>query len=204
MNHQHHTIYNASNYSSYMSAQNRYNFVTGKGFDIFSKLFCNNSIYIMQVYGRCSVGMARAWRRGRTTPISKCLNYYKKTDKYFFIIPFASSMPWSKLLLKILSSMPDYPKGRATPIFYLEKYYKRTDEYFSMIPLALSWLWSKISLKILSSMGSHLKERGRTTPNGRFPDMILMRNMAVAHISLKSQSRKTVKYFLHRLFLHPK
>ena len=37
-----HTIYNASNYSSYMSAQNRYIFVTGKRFDNFK--FCAQNV----------------------------------------------------------------------------------------------------------------------------------------------------------------
>ena len=93
-------------------------------------------------------------------------NYYKETDEYFFMIPFALSRLWSKVFLKILSSIPDHPKGRgrATPILYLENYYKKKDEYFSMIPLASNRLWSNIFLKILSGMVSHLKGRGRTTP----------------------------------------
>ena len=93
-------------------------------------------------------------------------NYFKKTDEYFSMIPFASSRLWSKIFLKILSSMPDHPKGRgrATPIFYLENYYKKTDEYFSMIPFPSRRLWFKIFKKKLSSMVSHLKRRGRTTP----------------------------------------
>ena len=44
---------------------------------------------------------------------------YKKTDENFCMIPFESSRQWSKLILGILSSMPERPKGRdrATPIF---------------------------------------------------------------------------------------
>ena len=62
-------------------------------------------------------------------------NYYKKTDEHFSMIP-ASSRLWSKIFLKILSSMLDHPKGRgrATPIFYLENYYKKTNKNFVMIP----------------------------------------------------------------------
>ena len=46
-------------------------------------------------------------------------NYYRRTVEYFFMIPFASSWLWSKIILEILSSMPDCPKGRskATPLF---------------------------------------------------------------------------------------
>ena len=105
--------------------------------------------------------------RGSTMPILKCLSYNKKTDQYFFIIPFASSRLWSKILLKILSSMPEYTKGlgRATPIFNLEKYYKKTDEYFFIIPFALSSMWSKIFLKILTNMVYHLMGCGRKRLN---------------------------------------
>ena len=90
----------------------------------------------------------------------------QKTDEYFSMITFASSKRWSKIFLRILSSMPDHPKGRgrATPIFYLENYYKKTSEYFSMTFLTSSRLWSKIFLEILSRMVDHLKGRGRTTP----------------------------------------
>ena len=61
--------------------------------------------------------------RGRDTPILKSIDYledyYKKTVEYLYMIPFASSRQWSKLILEILSSILDHPKGRgrATPIF---------------------------------------------------------------------------------------
>ena len=58
------------------------------------------------------VGITRPDGRGRIKPILKCLNYYKKTDEYVFKIPFATSRLWSKILLKILWNMPDYPQGR--------------------------------------------------------------------------------------------
>ena len=45
--------------------------------------------------------------------------HYRKTLQYFCIILFASSRQWSKLIFKILPSMPDHPKGRGgtTPFF---------------------------------------------------------------------------------------
>ena len=116
---------------------------------------------------KCMVDVRSASREAWKDHAHFKMPAYKKTDEYFFKIPFASSRLWSKILLKIFSSIPpDHPKGRsrATPIFYIENYYKKTEEDFSTIPFASSRLWSKIFLEILLSMVSHLKGRGSSTP----------------------------------------
>ena len=92
--------------------------------------FCNNSIYIKRVC-KCMVDV-RSASRGASQDHAHFLfifdleNYYMKTDEYFSMIPFASSRLWSKILLKILSSMPDHPKrrGRITPIILFRKLLK--------------------------------------------------------------------------------
>ena len=94
------------------------------------------------------------------------------------MIPFASTSQWSKLIFKILPSMPDHPKGRggAHALFSLQTYYTKTGAYFCLIPFASTRQWSKLILKMLPSMPDH------------------------ALFSLKKHYRKTLQYFCIIIF----
>ena len=91
------------------------------------KYFCMNPFKLNSKWSKLifkifSIMPETSKGRGRATPLFRHLileNYYRRTVKYFCMNPFKLNSKWSKLIFKILSSMPETPKGRgrATPIF---------------------------------------------------------------------------------------
>ena len=84
--------------------------------------------------------------RGRATPIFYLENYYKKTDEYFSMIPFASCRLWSKICFrKFCRACRTTQNGVALPRLFSVVRHARQD--FQKIFWTTAYLMQKESWK---------------------------------------------------------